>query len=352
MFDGISHDDDLIKRRRALSSMKRSELFFNLPKELIAQEPSRPRDACRLMVLDRQTQTISHQLFFEIETWLRPGDVLVFNDSKVLPARLLGTRGSDKREVLLLRLREQDVWEVLVGGKVRLGDVIAFSQGLSCTIIEKIQTIYLARFNQSGSTFFSTIQTIGFLPTPPYIKKPLQNEDDYQTIYADVLGSAAAPTAGLHFTQTLLDQLKNMGVEQEFLTLHVGLGTFQPVKTAEVEKHQIHSEWYQVELATFERLKKAKAAGNRIVAVGTTSVRVLETLFQSGKTSGESSLFIYPGYTFQAVDALVTNFHTPYSSLLALVYAFSGTNFMKKAYGEAITKHYRFFSFGDAMLIL
>lgn len=344
--------------------MKTSELQFELPPELVAQTPVDPRDHCRLMVLDRQDRAIRHDQFFDLGDYLKEGDVLVFNQSKVLPARLIGRREGSKREVLLLKDLGGGDWQCLVGGKIQSGDNIHFAQGLQAEVQTKGEGTATLRFTQTGLDFLQTIQKIGLVPTPPYIKQFTGNPDLYQTVYASKLGSAAAPTAGLHFTQHLLDELKAKGVQQEFVTLHVGLGTFQPIKTEDVEEHPIHSEYYEIEPDVLSRLKKAKEEGRRIIAVGTTSVRVLETVFSlrhsrddgnpgdQSPVSGETSIFIYPGYQFKAVDALITNFHTPGSSLLALVYALAGQDFINEAYHEAIAQKYRFFSFGDAMLIL
>lgn len=338
--------------------MDREELNFDLPQDLIAQEPIEPRDACRLMVLDRKDQSIKHEIFSSITNFLQEGDVLVFNDSKVLPARLLGKLGDKDREVLLLKEEKAGAWEVLIGGKVTIGDIISFSANLSCSVKERREGTFLVNFTQTGTEFLQIIQAIGKAPTPPYVKKMLNDPELYQTVYAKQLGSAAAPTAGLHFTKELLMKLQHQGVSLEFVTLHVGLGTFQPIKTDIVEDHPIHSEYYTVETETYKRIKQAKEQGRRVIAVGTTSVRVLETIFSEesletsqSTISGETTIFIYPGYTYKAVDALITNFHTPYSSLLALVYAFAEKEYMKKAYQEAVDEKYRFFSFGDAMFI-
>jgi S-adenosylmethionine:tRNA ribosyltransferase-isomerase len=348
------------RRREPLQSCKciivvnpinRSELNFNLPHELIAQEPAIPRDSCRLMVLDRKNKSITHKKFFDLGAYLQKGDVLVFNESKVLPARLEGKLDEKDREVLLLKEEKAGEWEVLIGGKVQVGDRIEFSSNLACTVAERREGTFLARFSQVGTEFLHIIQAIGKAPTPPYVKKMLNDPELYQTVYAKQLGSAAAPTAGLHFTKEMLMKLQEQGVTLEFVTLHVGLGTFQPIKTDKVEDHPIHSEFYTVDESTVKRIKVAKEQRRRVIAVGTTSVRVLETLFTSNKREGETSIFIYPGYEFKAVDALITNFHTPYSSLLALVFALAGQEFINKAYQEAIEEKYRFFSFGDAILI-
>jgi S-adenosylmethionine:tRNA ribosyltransferase-isomerase len=338
--------------------MNRQELFFDLPKELIAQEPAQPRDQAKLMVLDRLKQTIEHDRFFHLGQYLKAGDLLVMNQSKVLPARLFGKRDGEHREVLLLKEEAPGDWEVLVGGKVKIGDRIVFSNNLSCIIEERRDATFLARFSLIGPDFLQTLEVIGKVPTPPYIKKVLREADLYQTVYAKDLGSAAAPTAGLHFTKDLMLDLLKKGVQQEFVTLHVGLGTFQPIKSEKVEDHQIHSEWFSVSRDVYNKVRLAKKEGRRIIAVGTTSVRVLETIFQEdfpippeGEIKGETNIFIYPGYEWKVIDALITNFHTPYSSLLALVFSFGGQEYIKKAYQEAIGKKYRFFSFGDAMFI-
>ncbi|MBI4122351.1 MAG: tRNA preQ1(34) S-adenosylmethionine ribosyltransferase-isomerase QueA [Parcubacteria group bacterium] len=332
--------------------MERSQLFFDLPQALIAQTPVEPRDACRLMVLDRGAQTMKHDVFYNLSDYLRPDDVLVFNQSKVIPGRLMASKSTGgKVEVLLLRNLGSGIWACLYGGKIKAGDGLAFEDGMTGRVLERAGEDSRIEFSLDGPAFMDFLNKHGQMPTPPYIKEVLKTPAAYQTIFAKEDGSAAAPTAGLHFTQNLLDQLAQKGIQQEFVTLHVGLGTFQPVKTERVEDHPIHSEWYSVDQKTLERLKQAKADGRRIVAVGTTSVRVLETVFGNQQTSGETNIFIYPGYQFKAVDALITNFHTPYSSLLALVYAFGGEAFIKTAYQQAIDQKYRFFSFGDAMLI-
>lgn len=338
--------------------MKREELYFELPQELIAQEPLEPRDSCRLMVLNREEKAISEAVFSQIGNFLQEGDVLVFNQSKVLPARLEGKLGEKQREVLLLKEEKQGTWEVLIGGKVHVGDKIVFAKSLSCSVMERREGTFLVQFTQVGEKFLKTIESIGKAPTPPYVKKMLEDASLYQTVYAKDLGSAAAPTAGLHFTKKLLLALQEQGVQLEYVTLHVGLGTFQPIKTDTVEDHPIHSEFYSVDKETLARVKQAKEEGRRIIAVGTTSVRVLETIFSqerensdSQSLSGETAIFIYPGYEFKAIDGLITNFHTPYSSLLALVYALAGKEFILEAYQKAVDEGYRFFSFGDAMFI-
>lgn len=333
--------------------MDRSELYFDLPEALIAQTPAEPRDHCRLMVLDRASQAFSHRHFFDLPSLLREGDVLVFNQSKVFRARLNGKRASGGGvEVLLLRHVGEQVWACLIGKKVREGEVLDFGDGLQGEVLPKRGHDSFVRLNKAVDEVFAITEKVGEVPLPPYIKQPVSESSQYQTVYASQTGSAAAPTAGLHFTPELLEKLRAQGVQPEFVTLHVGLGTFQPVKTSKVEDHPIHSEWYSVDSATWQRLQQAKKEGRRIIAVGTTSVRVLETLARKpDQLHGETNLFIVPGFSFAIVDAMITNFHTPYSSLLALVYAFGGQEFMRQAYEEAVKERYRFFSFGDAMFI-
>ncbi len=354
--------------------MHRDELFFDLPNALIAQTPMEPRDHCKLMIVDKGEQTITHQQFFDLPKYLQPGDVLVFNQSKVLPARLLGLKDSGgKVEVVLLKDNGAGKWQCLIGGKISDGQVLRFGAAhrqapesattLTGTITKPAnqdQTCTI-QFSKQGQELLSDIQNHGVMPTPPYIKTVLNDQALYQTVYAKELGSAAAPTAGLHFTQSLLDALAKQGVQTEYLTLHVGLGTFQPVKTDTVEDHHMHHEWFSIDTSAWQRIQKAKQDGRRVIAVGTTSVRVLETLADETRLrqidteqniiTGETNIFIMPGYDFKMVDALVTNFHTPYSTLLALVYAFGGTDLIRNAYDQAIKHPYRFFSFGDAMLI-
>lgn len=336
--------------------MKREELFFSLPKSFIAQQPVEPRDHCRLMIADPVTQAIEHKQFFHLLDYLRPGDVLVFNQSKVLPARLLARkRTGGEVEIVLLRDLGAGKWQCLIGGRVKPGMVLAVGD-MQASVIESRENVWIITFNKSGDELVTAINRLGRLPTPPYIKQAVSDPAMYQTVYAKTVGSAAAPTAGLHFTQELLDKLVAKGVQTEFVTLHVGLGTFQPVKTDNVEKHAMHYEWFSVEAETWKRITQAKKEGCRIIAVGTTSVRVLETLAQKAPPAtdpiiGETNIFILPGYTFGLVDALITNFHTPYSTLLALVYAFGGTDFIRQAYTTAVAECYRFFSFGDAMFI-
>jgi S-adenosylmethionine:tRNA ribosyltransferase-isomerase len=366
--------------------MKLSEFDFNLPKNLIAQKPASPRDACRLMVLNREKQLVSHERFYNLGKYLRPGDVLVLNNSKVLPARLMGKKETGgKVEILLLKQISPVMWECLVGSvpiTKRVGLKIKFSGKLSGEIIKRVGDTAVIKFNLSGAKLMEQILKIGQPPTPPYIKR-LAKSAEYQTVFAEKLGSVAAPTAGMHFTKSLMNKLKKTGVQIEYITLHVGLGTFQPVKENDITMHKIHSEYFELDKKTAERLNNAKRAGRRIIACGTTTVRVLESCAQSviartppqrgtrqshlGKAEdcfaslamtelrsqcGETNIFIYPGYKFKFIDALITNFHVPKSTLIMLVAAFAGKKFVDKAYRIAIKKKYRFYSFGDVMLIL
>jgi S-adenosylmethionine:tRNA ribosyltransferase-isomerase len=348
--------------------MKLREFDFNLPKNLIAQKPASPRDACRLMVLDREKQTIEHDRFYNLGKYLRPGDVLVLNNSKVLPARLMGKKATGgKVEILLLRQMSADTWDCLVGFvpvHQQVGLEVKFSGKLNGKIVKRAGDTAVIKFNLSGTKLMEKVLKIGQPPTPPYIKR-LAKSSEYQTVYAEKLGSVAAPTAGMHFTKKLLTKLKKIGVQIEYVTLHVGLGTFQPVKEEDVTKHKIHSEYFELDKKTAKRLNEAKRAGRRIIACGTTTVRVLEYCVSKdrNRTSinrspipvksqrGETIIFIYPGYKFKFIDTLITNFHVPKSTLIMLVAAFAGKKFIDKAYQIAIKKKYRFYSFGDAMFI-
>ncbi|MFA6099188.1 MAG: tRNA preQ1(34) S-adenosylmethionine ribosyltransferase-isomerase QueA [Patescibacteria group bacterium] len=358
--------------------MKRELFDYHLPAKLIAQTPISPRDSSRLLVYDRQTEKIRHDFFYNLQKYLTSGDILVFNDTKVFPARLWGRKITGGRmEIFLLKPLRGQVWEALVGGKARrAGLIIKFSHGLECTTVKKLEGgIWQVRFNKTRQAVYKIADQIGSTPTPPYVKK-LAKLSDYQTVYASKVGSVAAPTAGFHFTKRLLARLKNLGVQFEYVTLHVGYGTFQPVKVKDIEKHQIHVEYAEADLATLKRLIKAKQEGRRVIAVGTTTVRVLETVFQNKKFSrGALALrrdlvraraltspqggfkswintFIYPGYKFKMVDAMITNFHLPQSSLLMLVSAFAGRQQVLKIYNKAVQEKYRFYSFGDGMLIV
>lgn len=335
--------------------MKTNLFNYHLPHELIAQSPIRPRDRSRLLVYDRKSKRIIHDHFYNLYTYVRSDDVLVFNDTKVFPARLFGKKESGGRmEIFLLRPVRGTVWEVLIGGKVRrVGLNIIFSRGLRCEVVEKLPDgIWQVRFNKAPKQVLRIAEKIGVTPLPPYIKK-LAKLKDYQTIYARKTGSVAAPTAGFHFTKKLLARLKEKGVQFEYITLHVGFGTFQPVKVEDIRQHKIHSEYAKVDFATAKRLIQAKKEGRRIIAVGTTTVRTLETFFngKDKKKSGWIDTFIYPGYKYKFVDAMITNFHLPKSSLLMLVSAFAGRRQVLGLYKKAVQKRYRFYSFGDGVLI-
>lgn len=340
--------------------MKLSDFNYELPEELIAQDPLENRDSSRLMVLDRNTGEISHKIFSDIIDYLNPGDCLVINDTKVIPARLIGTKiGTDAHiEVLLLKRRENSVWEVLVkpGKKARTGCRISFGDGLlTGEIIDVVEEgNRLIRFEYEG-VFEEILDQLGEMPLPPYITHKLEDKNRYQTVYAKHEGSAAAPTAGLHFTRELLERLENKGIIIAKVTLHVGLGTFRPVKVENVLEHHMHSEYIYVEKEEADKINLAKKNGGRIISVGTTSCRTLESAAdENGEikpVSRETDIFIYPGYTFKAVDALITNFHLPESTLLMLVSALAGRDNIMNAYKTAVQERYRFFSFGDAMFI-
>lgn len=336
-----------------------SDFDYALPEELIAQTPVEPRDSSRLMVLDPEKKTIVHRHFFELQDYLTPGDTLIFNDTRVIPARLIGRKEPTgaRVEVLLLRRVEDNAWETLVkpGKKALRGTTIRFSDELSCEVLG--HTDFggrLVTFHYQG-IFEEILDRLGETPLPPYIHEKLEDRERYQTVYSRESGSAAAPTAGLHFTPELLEKLKNAGVNLGFLTLHVGLGTFRPVKTEHIEEHVMHSEYYSIGEETAKLIRETKATGKRVIAVGTTSIRTLESA-AVGKNeiygkSGETSIFIYPGYDFKIVDAVVTNFHLPKSTLIMLISAFAGREFTLEAYRAAVKEKYRFFSFGDAMFI-
>ncbi len=340
--------------------MKTSDFYFDLPKELIAQDPLADRSASRLLVLDKKTGRMEHHIFREIADFLNPGDCLVINDTKVIPARLYGNKaGTDaKIEVLLLKRREGDVWETLVkpGKKAKPGTVISFGEGLlTGEVLEIVQEgNRLIRFSYEG-IFEEILDRLGQMPLPPYITHPLEDKNRYQTVYAKHDGSAAAPTAGLHFTQELLKKIRGKGVNIAHITLHVGLGTFRPVKTEEIAEHHMHTEFYRIEEEQAKQINRAKAAGGRIICVGTTSCRTLESAADETGTlhagSGWTDIFIYPGYQFKILDGLITNFHLPESTLLMLVSALAGREHILDAYAEAVKERYRFFSFGDAMFI-
>lgn len=339
--------------------MNVSEFNYELPEELIAQVPIKHRDESRLMVLDRQRQTIEHKVFKDLIDYLQPGDCLVRNNTKVIPARLYGKKDTGANvEFLLLNRIQGDTWEVMVrpGRKLLQGAEVTFGEGvLKATIIDtmpggsrKVTFSYQGIFNE-------ILDQIGLMPLPPYIKERLQEKDRYQTVYAKYEGSAAAPTAGLHFTEELLEKIKEKGVEIANVTLHVGIGTFRPVKVKTIEEHDMHSEHYEIKQEDADKINTAKKNGKRVIAVGTTSCRVLESIADEKgmvkQTQGDTKIFIYPGYTFKCLDALITNFHLPESTLIMLVSALAGKDYVMRAYNEAVKEKYRFFSFGDAMLI-
>ena len=340
--------------------MKTSDFYYDLPKELIAQDPLEDRSASRLMHLNKETGEYEHGHFRDILKYLKPGDCLVINDTKVIPARLYGSKvGTDAAiEILLLKRRENDIWETLVkpGKKSKVGTVISFGDGiLTGEVVDIVdEGNRLIQFHYDG-IFEEILDQLGEMPLPPYITHKLQDKNRYQTVYAKHEGSAAAPTAGLHFTPELLEQVKEMGVNIAHVTLHVGLGTFRPVKVDDVEKHHMHSEFYIVEEDQAKLINATKKNGGRVIAVGTTSCRTLESATgEDGivkATSGWTEIFIYPGYRFKCIDALITNFHLPESTLLMLVSALAGKEKIMHAYEVAVQERYRFFSFGDAMFI-
>jgi len=340
--------------------VKVSDFGYELPEELIAQHPYDKRDEARLMVLDKETQTIEHKVFKDIYDYFEPGDCLVINNTKVIPARLLGKKDTGaKVEILLLKRIENDIWEVMVrpGNKLKPGAKAIFGDGLlTGEILEvldggnrKVKFYYDGIFNE-------ILDQIGLMPLPPYITKADKKDNEkYQTVYAKYEGSAAAPTAGLHFTEELLEKLKQKGVVIANVTLHVGIGTFRPVKVENVEDHEMHSEHYYIKEEDAEKINKAKREGHRIIACGTTSCRTLESIADENgfvkACEGDTNIFIYPGYKFKCLDWLITNFHLPESTLIMLVSSLAGKDFIMKAYKEAVDKKYKFFSFGDAMLI-
>lgn len=341
-------------------SLNTSDFDFILPEELIAQTPLQKRDHSRLLTLDQTTGAIGHKHFYDLSAFLRPGDCLVLNDSRVLPARLIGHRPSGGAcEVLLLTQKEDGLWECLVkpGKKLRPGAEVIFGDGeLTATVETALENgNRLVRFHYQG-IFLEVLERLGKMPLPPYIKAELQDNERYQTVYSKAVGSAAAPTAGLHFTQELLQQLSEMGVQLCYVTLHVGLGTFRPVKVEDVKRHEMHSEFCMISAETADTINRTKQAGGRVICVGTTACRTIESFAdESGRlsaSSGWTNIFIYPGYRFKVLDGLITNFHLPQSTLIMLVSALAGREHVLNAYHEAIARQYRFFSFGDAMLIL
>ena len=341
--------------------MRRQDFSFDLPQELIAQDPLKDRAGSRLLVLDKETGAVSHHVFREIKEYLHPGDCLVLNDTKVIPARLIGSKiGTDaKIEILLLKRKEDNIWETLVkpGKKAKPGARISFGDGL--LVGEVVDVVEegnrLVRFTYDG-IFEEILDRLGQMPLPPYITHQLEDKNRYQTVYAKHSGSAAAPTAGLHFTPELLKEIEAKGVKLAHVTLHVGLGTFRPVKVEDVTQHHMHSEFYIVEEEQARLINETRAAGGRVICVGTTSCRTLESAAGEDGVlqakSGWTDIFIYPGYRFKMMDALITNFHLPESTLLMLVSAFADKETIMKAYEEAVRERYRFFSFGDAMFIV
>ncbi len=351
--------------------MKTQDFYYELPEELIAQDPLEDRSGSRLLVLDKKTGAVEHRIFKQITEYLKPGDCLVLNNTKVIPARLIGEKIRDqvnqweeveghgaRIELLLLKRREKDIWETLVkpGKKAKIGTKISFGNGiLTGEIIDIIQEgSRLIQFSYEG-IFEEILDQLGEMPLPPYITHELTDKNRYQTVYAKYEGSAAAPTAGLHFTKELLDQIEAMGVLRANVTLHVGLGTFRPVKVEDVKEHHMHSEFYEVTQEAADMINKTKEAGGRVICVGTTSCRTIESAAdEKGRViagSGDTSIFIYPGYTFKVLDALITNFHLPESTLMMLVSALAGRDNIMRAYATAVEERYRFFSFGDSMII-
>lgn len=340
--------------------MKKEEFYFDLPEELIAQDPLEERSSSRLLVLDRETGETEHHVFKDIVSYLNPGDCLVINDTKVIPARLIGSKvGTDaKIEVLLLKRKQNDVWETLVkpGKKAKPGTKISFGDGL--LVGEVLDVVEegnrLIQFSYAG-IFEEILDQLGQMPLPPYITHQLEDKNRYQTVYAKHSGSAAAPTAGLHFTPELLREIEEKGVQIARVTLHVGLGTFRPVKVENILEHHMHSEFYQIDEEAAEKINAAKDSGNRVICVGTTSCRTVESAADADgrmrATSGWTEIFIYPGYRFKVLDCLITNFHLPESTLIMLVSALAGREHVLAAYEEAVKERYRFFSFGDAMFI-
>jgi S-adenosylmethionine:tRNA ribosyltransferase-isomerase len=341
--------------------MKRSDFGFDLPEELIAQDPLEKRSNSRMLVLDKHTGDVKHRHFYDVLEYIQPGDCLVINDTKVIPARLLGVKADTgaKIEVLLLKRKEENVWEALVkpGKKAKVGAKLSFGEGLlTGEVIDVVEEgNRLIRFSYEG-IFEEILDELGEMPLPPYITHQLEDKERYQTVYAKHSGSAAAPTAGLHFTEELLQQIEEKGVSVARVTLHVGLGTFRPVKVDDILEHHMHAEFYQLEQSQADKINQAKDAGKKVIAVGTTSCRTIESVADKHgrlkETSGWTEIFIYPGYEFKVLDALITNFHLPESTLVMLVSALAGRENILAAYKQAVEEQYRFFSFGDAMLII
>lgn len=343
-----------------MTNLKTNDFDYHLPLELIAQKPIRPRDHSRLLLLNKRNGKIEHKHFYNLIDYLRSGDLLVLNNSKVFPARLIGNKKKTggKIEIFLHHDLGKGIWECLIGGRIKEGTLVEFPHKLIAEIIKNNNDgTWKVKFNSSGSKFFSLINKIGLVPLPPYIKrngKSLSDKTNYQTVFAadNKVGSVAAPTAGLHFTKNLLKKIKAKGVIIKYVTLHVGLGTFSPVKTEKIKKHKMHFEFASISADTIKTIIKTKKVGGRIIAVGTTSCRTLESLdLHNGQQSFWTDIFIYPGYKFKVVDALVTNFHLPKSTLIMLISALAGKKNVDFAYKEAVEREYRFFSYGDAMFI-
>lgn len=339
--------------------MKLSDFDYELPEELIAQTPIKTRDRSRLMVLDKKTGKVAHKHFYDIKRELHKGDVLVLNDTKVIPARLIGTKEDTGAVIELLLLKDfgNNIWECLSrpAKRLKVGTIVTFQDKLKAKVVEKKEEgIVHVKLLYEG-ILMEILDELGMMPLPPYIHEKLEDKNRYQTVYAKNIGSAAAPTAGLHFTEELLEELKSMGVEILFVTLHVGLGTFRPVEEENILEHHMHTEFYQMNKEVADKLNKAKKEGRKIYAVGTTSTRTLETIMHKyhefRECSGNTDIFIYPGFEFMAIDGLITNFHLPKSTLLMLVSALSSKEIILNAYREAVKEKYRFFSFGDAMFI-
>ncbi|WP_457621653.1 tRNA preQ1(34) S-adenosylmethionine ribosyltransferase-isomerase QueA [Persephonella sp.] len=333
-----------------------SDYDYRLPKELIAKYPVEPRDSCRLMVLNRKERTIEHRIFRDIGDYLKEGDLLVLNDTKVIPARLIGRKETGaKIEIFLLKPVTENVWEALIKNIKRLkeGQTVIISEDFRIKLLEKLEE-GKAVVQLIGEDIKSLIEKYGHIPLPPYIEREDEDKDRdyYQTVFAKKEGAVASPTAGLHFTEELLEKLKEKGIKTAFVTLHVGLGTFRPITVEDITKHKMHEEFYQIPEETLDLIRETKERGRSVIAVGTTVVRTLETYAQTGNKEGFSDIYIYPPYDFKIIDSMITNFHLPKSTLLLLVSAFAGRDFILEAYREAVEKKYRFFSYGDAMLIL
>lgn len=359
----MTANNDVILNERVATDLQTKDFYYELPEELIAQSPSEERDGCRLMVLDRESGNIEHKIFRDIIDYLNPEDMLVVNSSKVIPARLLGVscKTGAPMELLLLRMLDSGEWETLVrpGKRAKVGAEFDFSGVLRATVTDIVdggnRTVRFDYDTEKYKSIYEALDVVGNMPLPPYITKKLENKSDYQTVYAKEEGSAAAPTAGLHFTDALLEKIKAKGVGYGEVTLHVGLGTFRPVKVEKLEEHLMHAEHFYITEEVASEINRRRERGGRIIAVGTTACRVLESASTpDGKVHairGETGIFIYPGYKFKATDALITNFHLPESTLIMLVSALAGKENVMNAYKTAVEEKYRFFSFGDAMII-